>query len=226
MINQPKTKKDNKMATKVQDLVKAIQEGKSSAIQSTFDAAVAEKVQSHIESFRANVIENTFNEATAYDANLGKDKKAPVYAEGVKGAKSTPFKKKFKSQEHYAKWTDSDEFGNHEVHRVYNESEIGEDAGEYEEIEEISTKALGSYVKKASVDAANLQASAGAARTTARLAQPKARKFHMDNAAKAAAKSGKRLDGISTAVGKMTEEEEIEEISQNTIDSYLEKKKK
>ena len=84
------------MATKVQDLVKAIQEGKSSAIQSTFDAAVAEKVQSHIESFRANVIENTFNDATAYDANLGKDKKAPVYAEGVKGAKSTPFKKKFK----------------------------------------------------------------------------------------------------------------------------------
>lgn len=131
MINQPKTKKDNKMATKVQDLVKAIQEGKSSAIQSTFDAAVAEKVQSHIESFRANVIENTFNEATAYDANLGKDKKAPVYAEGVKGAKSTPFKKKFKSQEHYAKWTDSDEFGNHEVHRVYNESEIGQDTGGY-----------------------------------------------------------------------------------------------
>lgn len=219
------------MANKVQDLVKAIQEGKSSAIQSTFDAAVAEKVQYHIEHFRAQVLESTFNESTSYDANLGKDKTKPVYAEGVKGVKSKPFKKKFKSQAHFEKWADSDDFGDHEVHRVYNESEIGEAAGEFEEIEEenleeISAKTLGSYVKKASVDAANLQATAGAFRTAARLSQPKARKFHTDNAARAAAKSGKRLDGISTAVQKMTEEEEIDELSGATLGSYVQKARK
>lgn len=446
------------MANKVQDLVKAIQEGKSSAIQSTFDAAVAEKVQSHIESFRARVIENTFNESVSYvvedysDMDLSIDEAAgalaglpkhvikaltnrgtvaagnnsetekfhannqsgiakhikagldanhgvAVYVNGklhkvahpssfsygrtqkygvhnsdkqektvethwTRGSKHNPARTyqhetgeiskgdtaarltpAFSDKEFYknnkvevvhiksdakraikqdrrkeaSKGQNSDlakiqdtaatklaqktlgqkespvavaaklhkELGDHIAsgdHRkakttadalaahvqqhglakdhpdtaryaealkglqnsginsymrkydketlqrlkAKNESDEGIDEliEALDNLEEISAKALGSYVKKASVDAANLQAMAGAHVTNARLAQPKARKFHMDNAARAAAKSGKRLDGISTAVQKMTEEEEIDELSGATLGSYVQKARK
>ena len=63
--------------------------------------------------------EEELDEAGAYQKDM--DEKKPVFAQGVKGMKSKPFVKKFKSQQHYEKWADSDAAGDHEVHRVYQE---------------------------------------------------------------------------------------------------------
>ena len=59
------------------------------------------------------------------------DNKKPVYAQGVKGMKSTPFTKKFKTMDHYNKWADSEHAGNHEVHRVYQEEVELEEGKDY-----------------------------------------------------------------------------------------------
>lgn len=56
---------------------------------------------------------------TAYEKDLDENK--PVIVHGVRGAKSKPFKKKFKSMAHFEKWHDTNG-GDHEVHRVQNES--------------------------------------------------------------------------------------------------------
>jgi hypothetical protein len=54
----------------------------------------------------------------SYDKNL--DEKKPVVVRGVKGMKSTPFSKKFKNMDHFSKWSDSEDAGNHTVHSVAN----------------------------------------------------------------------------------------------------------
>jgi hypothetical protein len=60
------------------------------------------------------------NEAnTSYEKDMDHDK--PVVVSGVKGMKSTPFRKKFKNMAAYDKWSDSEEAGNYEVHNVMNE---------------------------------------------------------------------------------------------------------
>jgi hypothetical protein len=58
--------------------------------------------------------------AGAYEKDM--DPKKPVYAQGVKGAKSTPFKKKFSNMKAYDKWSDSDAAGDFDVQRVFQES--------------------------------------------------------------------------------------------------------
>ena len=58
--------------------------------------------------------------AGAYEKDM--DPKKPVYAQGVKGAKSTPFKKKFINMKAYDKWSDSDAAGDFDVQRVFQES--------------------------------------------------------------------------------------------------------
>lgn len=58
-------------------------------------------------------------EAGAYQKDI--NEKKPVYAQGVKGMKSKPFTKKFKTMDHFNKWADSEKSGDHEVHRVYQE---------------------------------------------------------------------------------------------------------
>ena len=59
------------------------------------------------------------DEAGAYQKDI--DEKKPVHAQGVKGMKSKPFTKKFKTMDHFNKWADSEKSGDHEVHRVYQE---------------------------------------------------------------------------------------------------------
>lgn len=152
--------------TSTRDLLLAVQSGKSTVIQATFDAVITEKTTAAIEAYREAVIDNTFNEVSeseldevAYDSRTldDKKKKQPVIARGVKGMKSTPFEKKFPSMAHYEKWADSEASGNHEVHDVRlhesTEEELEEDADESEEVSELSKKTLSSYVKKASVTA-------------------------------------------------------------------------
>jgi hypothetical protein len=56
---------------------------------------------------------------TSYEKDMDHDK--PVVVSGVKGMKSTPFRKKFKNMAAYDKWSDSEEAGNYEVHNVMNE---------------------------------------------------------------------------------------------------------
>lgn len=58
---------------------------------------------------------------TAYEKDL--DEKKPVVVHGVRGAKSKPFKKKFRSMAHFEKWHDENG-GDHEVHHVQNESAL------------------------------------------------------------------------------------------------------
>lgn len=62
---------------------------------------------------------DSLQEAGAYQKDM--DEKKPVYAQGVKGMKSKPFTKKFKTMDHFNKWADSEKSGDHEVHRVYQE---------------------------------------------------------------------------------------------------------
>lgn len=65
-------------------------------------------------------INKTKLKETAYEKDLDHNK--PIRVEGVYGAKSRPFSKKFKNMSHYEKWADSDQnSGNFDAHRVYNE---------------------------------------------------------------------------------------------------------
>ena len=65
------------------------------------------------------------NEAnTSYEKDMDHDK--AVVISGVKGLKSTPFRKKFKNMAAYDKWSDSEEASNYEVHDVMNESALTE----------------------------------------------------------------------------------------------------
>lgn len=53
------------------------------------------------------------------DAAYGQgSEKGPVVVKGVKGAKSTPFTKKFPSMEAYSKWSDKEEATDYEVYTV------------------------------------------------------------------------------------------------------------
>jgi hypothetical protein len=60
------------------------------------------------------------NEAdTSYEKDM--DDSKPVIVSGVKGMKSTPFRKKFKNMAAYERWADSEDATNYEVHQVTNE---------------------------------------------------------------------------------------------------------
>jgi hypothetical protein len=61
-----------------------------------------------------------WGESTSYEKDMKADK--PVVVKGVKGAKSTPFTKKFKNQAAYEKWADSEAASDYEVSQVMNEA--------------------------------------------------------------------------------------------------------
>lgn len=77
------------------------------------------------------------------------DPKKKIVVKGVKGMKSKPFVKKFRNMDAYDKWTDSDEFGDFEVHQIMNESE------DLEEDEKTNTegsmKSFSEYLEEAEV---------------------------------------------------------------------------
>jgi hypothetical protein len=50
----------------------------------------------------------------------GMDESRPVVVEGVRGMKSTPFRKTFRNFAAYLKWSDSEAAGNYSVSHVYN----------------------------------------------------------------------------------------------------------
>lgn len=147
---------------------------------------------------------------TAYEKDM--DDKKPVVAHGVKGMKSTPFSKKFKSMAHYEKWADSEDAGNHEVHRVVQE--------EVDQIVELKKSTLGSYIKKASSQAAE----AGAAGDELSAGQ-KAEKNKPEAGSKMYALRRKREAGVQTAMGKLTKEDvdQIDELNKATLGSYIKK---
>lgn len=66
----------------------------------------------------------TNESVTSYEKDMDHDK--AVVIRGVKGVKSTPFRKKFKNMAAYDKWSDSEEASNYEVHDVMNESALTE----------------------------------------------------------------------------------------------------
>ena len=92
------------------------------------------------------VKEEALDEAGAYQKDM--DEKKPVYAQGVKGMKSKPFTKKFKTMDHYNKWADSEKSGDHEVHRVYQE-EIEQilASAEFAALDEESKAAIFAYIE-------------------------------------------------------------------------------
>jgi hypothetical protein len=59
---------------------------------------------------------------TSYEKDMDHDK--AVVIRGVKGVKSTPFRKKFKNMAAYSKWSDTEAASDYEVHDVMNESYI------------------------------------------------------------------------------------------------------
>jgi len=156
--------------------------------------------------------EEELDEAGAYQKDM--DEKKPVFAQGVKGMKSKPFVKKFKSQQHYEKWADSDAAGDHEVHRVYQEGVEFEyeDLCE-EQIDEISKQTKLSYFVKATTgkrkpEDYKKQASLDAKRETEDPSNPAwtKRKDHWTN------KAEKRQAGIDKVKADLTKEEvELEE---------------
>jgi hypothetical protein len=64
-----------------------------------------------------------FNKKTVREAatEAGLDDNKPIIATGVKGMKSTSFRKKFRNMAAYEKWTDSEAFGDFDVERIFNE---------------------------------------------------------------------------------------------------------
>ena len=77
------------------------------------------------------------------------DPKKKIVVKGVKGAKSKPFVKKFRNMDAYDKWTDSDEFGDFEVHQIMNESEELDENENYDK--EGSMKSFSEYLDEAEV---------------------------------------------------------------------------
>jgi hypothetical protein len=76
--------------------------------------------QTEFRHWRLTPIDAGTNEAdTSYEKDMDSDK--PVVIHGVKGAKSTPFRKKFKNMAAYDRWSDSEEASNYEVHQVMSE---------------------------------------------------------------------------------------------------------
>ena len=61
-------------------------------------------------------------EEASYEKDMDHDK--AVVIRGVKGVKSTPFRKKFKNMAAYSKWSDTEAASDYEVHDVMNESYI------------------------------------------------------------------------------------------------------
>jgi hypothetical protein len=65
-------------------------------------------------------LQGPLNESdTSYEKDM--DHNSPVVISGVKGVKSTPFRKKFKNMAAYDRWSDSEEASNYEVHQVMSE---------------------------------------------------------------------------------------------------------
>ena len=69
-------------------------------------------------------VDSQVNE-TAYDKDLDDNK--PIVVSGVKGAKSKPFRKKFRNMAAYEKWSDTDVADDYEVHNVINETAYEKD---------------------------------------------------------------------------------------------------
>lgn len=178
----------------------------------------------------------------AYDSKALDDKKKPVIARGVKGMKSTPFEKKFKSMSHYEKWADSEAAGNHEVHDVrlhesdedessmdssideefdlseYTLEEIQEfmESEEFDSLDELSQNTLANYYQKAIGD-----------RHSKDLARDDAKRKGDDKSAeKLGDKIYNRSNGLEKSKKKFLakdESEEVSELSKKTLASYAKK---
>jgi hypothetical protein len=76
------------------------------------------------------------------------DPKKKIVVKGVKGMKSKPFVKKFRNLDAYEKWTDSDEFGDFEVHQIMNESEELDELNEAEDVHNFISDMIMDFEKK------------------------------------------------------------------------------
>lgn len=111
----------------IRDLLDAIEAGKTNDAQEAFQSIMSDKVSQLLDTQRVEIAKTMFNttsveesvdslDETAYESNI-KDHD-PVVAHGVKGMKSKPFKKKFKSMIEFNKWHDSESSDDHTVHKV------------------------------------------------------------------------------------------------------------
>jgi hypothetical protein len=152
-------------------------------------------------------------EESSYQKDI--DEKKPVYAQGVKGAKSKPFKKKFKNMAAYEKWADTDEAGDYEVHQVFQEAvdlsyytvEELDDfmmSEEFKQLDEISQGLLRRYHGAAASDL-----------------QKRRQKLNKGTMTTQDHRSGQnRVKGLNRAANKMEEVEQVDELSQNTLRKY------
>ena len=144
----------------------------------------------------------------AYEKDL--EDNEPRKVQGVYGMKSKSFEKKFKNQSAQDKFFEHpDREGNYEVHYV---SKMHEDFDEeVEDLDEVSKKTLGSYIKAAAEDAE----------------QAGRDQEHYGNI-NDYNRGTNRKKGISRAVSKLTKEESepLEELSKDKITQHLTKRLK
>jgi len=109
---------------------------------------------------------------------------------------------------------------------------------DFEQLDELSKKTLGSYVKQASYSAANSMHSAATNRQTANDSSKHGlvtrAQYHSNETDKALNKAQRRLRGVTKATNKLTKEEiedfiqteayeQLDELSKNTLGSYVKK---
>lgn len=167
------------------DLIDAIESGSATDIQTAFEGEMASRIAERLDTMRQEVSKNMFNEARKASSKVDED----------------------------------EEEMNEEVElnlEDYSLEEIEDfmQSEEFEQLDELSKKTLGSYIKTASDDRMQRGVMAGVIG-----ADPKRRAADM-NPSLAYAK--KRKQGIDKATDRLTKEEveELDELSGDTVASY------
>jgi hypothetical protein len=123
----------------------------------------------------------------------------------------------------------------HERHAEYDRAIAEAKAGtapatlkeEVQQIDELSKKTLKSYVKKATTSSErawkNADKEEDKSMSTDGNKYPEKQKRHMDNASKHIDTYNKREAGLKTAKKKLSEAEQLDELSKNTLKSYVKK---
>jgi len=214
----------------IRDLVLAIAEGDTLAIEDSFNSVMVSKISDRLDDMRVDVaqgmfgsVEESYDSSDAYETW---DPKHPKFKEKlIKHQKNGGTTKSFIEKEKAKAWK---KLTREEVEleeltlEDYSVEEL-EDfmmSEEFEQLDEVSKKTLGSYVTKANdqlmkhTAAVNFKSGRGDSDVLSYTHEPRT-----------ARKTANRTKGVATAIGKLTKEEveELDELSKATLGSYVKK---
>jgi hypothetical protein len=214
----------------IRDLVLAIAEGDTLAIEDSFNSVMASKISDRLDDMRVDVAQGMFGSVDeSYDSSDAYetwDPKHPKFKDKlIKHQKNGGTTKSFIEKEKAKAWK---KLTREEVEleeltlEDYSVEEL-EDfmmSEDFEQLDEISKKTLGSYVNKAHdqlmkhTASVNFKSGRGDSDVLSYTHEPRT-----------ARKTANRTKGVSTAIGKLTKEEveELDEISKATLGSYVKK---